>query len=73
MDSKFKELMAETFEIDIEDVNDDIILDPESNWDSIAHLSIVSGIDSLYNIQIRGDDLLNCSSVSDLYLLVEKE
>jgi len=73
MDSKFKELMAETFEIDIEDVNDDIILDPEGNWDSIAHLSIVSGIDSLYNIQIRGDDLLNCSSVSDLYLLVEKE
>jgi len=72
MDTKFKKLVAETFEMNIDDVEDNFALDPEGNWDSIAHLSIISGIDYIYNVQIRGDDLVECRNISDIYLLIKK-
>ena len=49
----------------------DMKLDPEVNWDSIAHLAILSGIDNEYGIIIKGEDLLKCKKIEDLYSLLK--
>tara|TARA_B100000780_G_C20971109_1_gene387734 strand:- start:319 stop:546 length:228 start_codon:yes stop_codon:yes gene_type:complete len=72
MDEKFKLLISEALELDISEVNEGLALDPEENWDSIALLSVISAIDTQYEIQLDGDELENCSSVSDVYNLLAK-
>ena len=55
MDEKFKLLIAEALEMDVDDVNEGFALDPEDNWDSVALLSAISEIDTQYGIQLDGE------------------
>ena len=72
METKFKEMLAEALEVTIEEVEAGIDLDLEQNWDSIAHLSVISAIDNIFDIQIDGDDLLSCVNTQDLFTLFKK-
>lgn len=72
METKFKEMLAEALEVTIEELDAGIDLDPEKNWDSIAHLSVISAIDNTFGVQIKGDDLLSCVNTQDLFILFNK-
>lgn len=72
MDDKFKLLISEALEMDIADVNENLTLDPEENWDSIALLSVISEIDTQYSIQLDGDELAECRTISEVYGLINK-
>tara|TARA_Y100001935_G_C17309666_1_gene514908 strand:+ start:5653 stop:5880 length:228 start_codon:yes stop_codon:yes gene_type:complete len=72
METKFREIIAEVLEVTKEEVDVGIKLDLEGNWDSIAHLSFISAIDSTFDIQLDGDDLLLCDNTSDLINLLNK-
>lgn len=72
MNDKFKFLISEALEIDIADVKEDLVLDPEENWDSIALLSVISEIDTQYDIQLDGDELADCRKVSEVFDLISK-
>ena len=70
MDTKFIQLISEALEIDIKDLGQDLSLDPEGNWDSVALLSTISEIDTQYGIQLDGDKLQECRKISEIYLLI---
>lgn len=70
MDNKFKQLISRGLELDISEVTESLILDPEDNWDSLALLSIISEIDTQYGIQLDGEKLANCRKISDIYNLI---
>jgi len=70
MDNKFKQLISEGLELDISEVNESLILDPEENWDSLALLSIISEIDTQYGIQLDGEKLASCRKISEIYNLI---
>jgi len=72
MDEKFKLLIAEALEMDVNDVNEGFALDPEDNWDSVALLSAISEIDTQYGIQLDGEELADCRKVSEVYELIAK-
>jgi acyl carrier protein len=72
MNNKFNLLIAEALEMDITDVNEFLVLDPEENWDSIALLNVIIGIDTHYDIQLDGDELANCRKISEVYDLINK-
>ena len=72
MDAKFKLLIAEALEMDVDDVNEGLALDPENNWDSVALLSAISEIDTQYGIQLDGEELADCRKVSEVYELIAK-
>ena len=71
MDEKFKQLIAEALELDDSGLVEDLVLDPEDNWDSIALLSVISEIDTQYGIQLDGDNLANCRKISEIYTLIK--
>ena len=73
MNDKFKLLIAEALEMDSKDINDDFILNPETNWDSVALLSVISEIDTQYGVQLDGERLGSCRKVSEVYEMITKK
>ena len=73
MDEKFKELICEALELDNGAISDDLELDPEGNWDSVAILSTISEIDNQYGIQLDGNDLAACRKISEIYNLINSK
>ena len=72
MNDKFKLLIAEALEMDTKDINSDFILNPETNWDSVALLSVISEIDTQYGVQLDGERLASCRKVSEVYEMITK-
>ena len=71
MENKLVEIVAEALEIDKSVAENDLKLDPEDNWDSIALLSVIASIDEEFDIQLDGDKLAECRSISDILKLLE--
>ena len=71
MENKLIEIIAEALEIDKTVAENDLKLDPEDNWDSIALLSLIASIDEEFDIQLDGDKLAECTSISDILKLLE--
>ena len=71
MENKLVEIIAEALEIDKSVAGNDLKLDPEDNWDSIALLSVIASIDEEFDIQLDGDKLAECRSISDILKLLE--
>jgi len=42
-------------------------------WDSLTALSIISMIDEEFEILLTGNDMLNSTTIEDLYTLVESK
>ena len=71
MENKLIEIVAEALEIDQSDARNDLILDPEDNWDSIAMLSVIASIDEEFDVQLDGDELAACRSLSQILNLLK--
>jgi len=71
MDDKFRQLIADALELDVSELGEDLVLDPESNWDSVALLSAISEIDTQYGIQLDGEELANCKKISEIHALIQ--
>lgn len=70
MDDKFKAIISEELEIDLEEVSESLELESGSNWDSMAVICIITAIDDNYNIQIDDEKLAECKTVGEIYNLV---
>ncbi len=71
MENKLIEIIAEALEIDNSVAENNLKLDPEDNWDSIALLSVIASIDEEFNIQLDGDKLADCRSIPEILKLLE--
>lgn len=72
MDAKFKVLIAEALEMEVDYIDGSLALDPEDNWDSVALLSVISAIDAQYGLQLNGEELAACRVVTEIYELICK-
>ncbi len=70
MDDKFRQLISRALELDVSEVEEDLVLDPEGNWDSVALLSAISDIDTQYGIQLDGNELAKCRKISEVHALI---
>lgn len=63
MDDKvIKQIFAETLELDVENINDNLEYNKAPEWDSIAHMALISNIEDEFEIMLSTDDVLNMSS-----------
>ncbi|RTZ47578.1 acyl carrier protein [Candidimonas sp. SYP-B2681] len=46
-------------------------LESLSGWDSLAALGVIVMLDTEYNKAITGEDLIRCTTVADLFRLLE--
>ena len=73
MDQKFMQLISKALELAVNELQEDLVLDPEGNWDSIALLSTISEIDTQYGIQLDGFELTKCRRIAEIYALIQAQ
>lgn len=59
---KLKQVFVDSLEIDPSQVVDDLTFNSIPEWDSIAHMALVTEIDDVFDIMLDTDDVLDISS-----------
>lgn len=61
---KYKNCFVESFSIEENIVNDDLIYNSIDEWDSIGHMTLMASLEDCFSIQIDTDDVIDFSSFS---------
>lgn len=65
-------VVASVLQIDTDQVDLDTGIGSTPNWDSLGHLSIVSGIQDEFGIEMSVDDVIDCECVEDFVEVVKR-
>lgn len=61
-EQKLRAIFAEALSIDESQVTDDLTYNSIPEWDSIAHMALISEIDDAFDTMLDTDDVLDMSS-----------
>jgi acyl carrier protein len=59
---KLKSIFSENLGIPLEQITDDLQFNDSPEWDSVAHMALIAGIEMGYDILMETDDIINMSS-----------
>ncbi len=66
-----KELLADTFDMDVEDVDAEKVLADMEEWDSMTKLSLIVLFDDEFDKKITSDDIKKLVTIQDILNLME--
>ena len=61
-DTKYKEVFIKSLSISEDKFNDKLKYNDISEWDSIGHMTLMSGLEEEFKISIETDDIVDFSS-----------
>jgi acyl carrier protein len=59
---KYKKTFSESLSIESKDLKDDLKYNDIPEWDSIGHMTLMSGLEDAFDITIETDDIVDFSS-----------
>ncbi len=59
MENKIKKIMAEIFEINIDNISNGLSPTDIDNWDSLRHLMLIVEIEKKFEIKFTDDELIS--------------
>ena len=71
-DKKLKEILAKVLLIDESQISDAMSRKTVKEWDSMAHLMLVSEIESTFEVTMDDDDIMEIQTVSDIKKTLQK-
>ena len=72
IDKKMKDILAKVLLIDETKINDEMSRKTVKEWDSMAHLMLVSEIESAFEVTMDDDDIIEIQTVTDLKKTLQK-
>ena len=72
MDEKLKYILAKVLLIDESKISDGMSRKSVKEWDSMAHLMLVSEIESAFEVTMNDDDIMEIQTVSDIKKTLQK-
>jgi len=72
IEEKLKEIMAKVLLVDKANVNDQTSRKDLEEWDSMAHLMLVSDIESAFEVMMSDDDITGIKTVGDIKKILRK-
>lgn len=60
---KLHQTFARMLNIDVAKVNDELAYDSVPEWDSVAHMILVTELENVFDIMLDTDDVIDMSSV----------
>jgi acyl carrier protein len=72
IDEKLKDILAKVLLIDKNAVSDDVSRKSLEEWDSMAHLMLVSEIESAFEVAMSDDDIMEVQTVADIKNILKK-
>lgn len=73
MNEEIRKFIADTLNVSIKDVLDDVEIGELDNWDSIHQLMIVSGLEDKYGIHYSEDDIFDMNSVGSIIEITNRK
>ena len=67
-----KNAFVTILEIDASQINEDLKYQNISEWDSINHMFLIGEIESVFNIEIDSDDILEVKTFDDAKIVLAK-
>lgn len=61
-EQKLREIFAESLGIELSQVTDELAYNTIPEWDSIAHMALISEIDDVFDTMLDTDDVLDMST-----------
>ena len=61
-EQKLREIFAESLGIELAQVTDELAYNTIPEWDSIAHMALISEIDDVFDTMLDTDDVLDMST-----------
>tara|TARA_B110000196_G_scaffold271917_1_gene247577 strand:+ start:300 stop:539 length:240 start_codon:yes stop_codon:yes gene_type:complete len=58
----YKQIFIESLSIDTKKFNEEIKYNEVEEWDSIGHMTLISGLEEGFNISLETDDIVEFSS-----------
>ena len=71
-DKKLKEILAKVLLIDETKISDEMSRKTVKEWDSMAHLMLVSELESAFEVTMDDDDIMEIQTVTDLKKTLQK-
>jgi acyl carrier protein len=71
-DKKLKTILAKVLLIDESQIKDDMSRKTVKEWDSMAHLMLVSEIESAFEVTMDDDDIMEIQTVADIKKTLQK-
>lgn len=69
---KLKEILAKVLLIDESKISDEMSRKIVKEWDSMAHLMLVSEIESAFEITMDDDDIMEIQTIADIKKTLQK-
>ena len=58
MEVRIKKIMADVFDAEIEQIDDDASPDTISNWDSLRHMNLVEALEEGFGVEFSEDQIV---------------
>jgi len=71
-DGKLKDILAKVLLIDESMISDEMSRKSVKEWDSMAHLMLVSEIESAFEVTMNDDDIMEIQTVADIRKTLKK-
>lgn len=69
---KYDKVFIDAFSIDESALGDSLIYNSVQLWDSIGHMTMIAGIETVFNITMETDDIINFSSYKKGFEILAK-
>ena len=69
---EINKLLSEAFEIESDEITEDLHIDDTPNWDSLGHLRLVVGIESKFNVQLKPTEIESILDYQSIYAIVDR-
>jgi acyl carrier protein len=66
MEQRIATLMAELFDMEKEDVTDDLAMKETDGWDSLKHMEFIVSIEQAFDVELAFDDIIAMHTVRDV-------
>lgn len=71
--NRLKQIIANVFEVNIDDVNETSSQDTLDNWDSIHQLNLVFALEEAFNIQLTDEDAVQLLGFELIKIVLEEK
>ena len=71
-DTKLKRILAKVLLIDEDKISDDMSRKKVEEWDSMAHLMLVSEIEAAYEVTMSDNDIMEIQTIGDIKKILKK-
>lgn len=73
MNDEIRKLIANTLDVDLDEITDNVEIGDLDSWDSIHQLMIVSGLEEKYGIHFSEDDIFDMTSVGTIIEVTKRK